>query len=261
MKKIILITAGCMFGLLLFGQKNVAPKVSKTTTQVTISIPDRPASIDPMIYGQMLEDCNDRVIYGGVVNEDRSERPHVTTLLKELDMPVVRWPEGTYIHEYHWEKGAGPKQERPTVSTRVWGGIENHQFGTDEFLEWCRQLGTVPYINFNMGNQIYGGSLGDALNWLEYVNGSTKTVFSQKRAKNGHPEPYNVPYWCIGNENYLPAGRHNRETAQVYSGRLHLWAFCFRREKKSRCPKATYTTKYGNLKATISTIQTRSTIR
>jgi alpha-N-arabinofuranosidase len=223
-KKTILIIAGCMSCLLLFGQKKVAPKTSKTTTQVTVSIPDKPALIDPMIYGQMLEDCNDKVIYGGVVSEDGSERPHVTALLKELDIPVVRWPAGTYIHEYHWEKGIGPKHERPTVPAQAWGGVENFQFGTDEFLEWCRQAGCVPYINFNMGNQIYGGSLGEALNWLEYVNGPAKTVFGQKRAKNGHPEPYNVPFWCIGNENYLPAGRHNGETAQIYSDRLHLWA-------------------------------------
>ena len=156
-KKTILIIAGCMSCLLLFGQKKVAPKTSKTTTQVTVSIPDKPALIDPMIYGQMLEDCNDKVIYGGVVSEDGSERPHVTALLKELDIPVVRWPAGTYIHEYHWEKGIGPKHERPTVPVQAWGGVENFQFGTDEFLEWCRQAGCVPYINFNMGNQIYGG--------------------------------------------------------------------------------------------------------
>jgi alpha-N-arabinofuranosidase len=224
MKKSILITVGCMFGLLLFGQKNVMPKISKKITQITISVPDKSALIDPMIYGQMLEDCNDRVIYGGVVNEDGSERPHVTALLKELNMPVVRWPGGTYVLEYDWEKGVGAKQERPTVPTFAWGGVDNFQFGTDEFLEWCRQVGTIPYINFNMGNQVYGGSLGDALNWLEYVNGSEKTVFGQKRAKNGHPKPYNVPYWCIGNENYLPAGRQNGETAQIYSDKLYLWA-------------------------------------
>jgi alpha-N-arabinofuranosidase len=223
MKRTILMMAGCMFGLLLFGQKT-APKVSKKTTQVTVSIPSRPASVDPMIYGQMLEDCNDRVIYGGVVGEDGSERPHVTALLKELNMPVVRWPGGTYVHEYDWEKGTGPRHERPTVSTFAWGGIENHQFGTDEFLAWCRQVGTVPYINLNMGNKIYGGSLGDALNWLEYVNGPAVTVFGQKRAQNGHPEPYGVPFWCIGNENYGPWGRQNAETARVYSGRLHKWA-------------------------------------
>jgi alpha-N-arabinofuranosidase len=199
-------------------------KVSKQITNVNIIIPDKPALIDPMIYGQMLEDCNDQVIYGGVVDKYGNERPHVTALLKELNMPIVRWPGGTFVHEYDWAKGIGPKKDRPVVQERAWGGVENYQFGTDEFLEWCKQVGTVPYINFNMGNQIYGGSLGDALNWLEYVNGSPKTVFGQKRGKNGHTEPYQVGYWCIGNENYGPWGRQNSETAKQYSDRLHLWA-------------------------------------
>jgi alpha-N-arabinofuranosidase len=198
--------------------------VSGQTTFVTVSIPDKPVSVDPMIYGQMLEDCNDRVIYGGIMDKDGNERPHVTELLKPLNMPIVRWPAGTYIHEYDWEKGIGPKKDRPVVPVHHWGGVENFQFGTDEFLAWCKEVGTVPYINFNMGNQIDGGSLGDALNWLEYVNGSEKTVFGQKRGLNGHIEPYHVKYWCIGNENYESWGRFNKETAQEYSNRLHQWA-------------------------------------
>jgi alpha-N-arabinofuranosidase len=220
MKRIILITAGCMFGLLLFGQKNVTPKSSKTVTQVTVSIPDKPASIDPMIYGQMLEDCNDRVIYGGVVGSTGQPNPAVTELLKALNMPVMRWPGGTYVDEYDWEKGIGDIKKRPVIQARQWGQVETNQFGTDEFLKWCKEVGTKPYINFNMGWRVplESGSLGDALNWIEYVNGSTSTAFGKKRALYGHPEPYNVKYWGIGNENYF------FESAEHYGARLHRWA-------------------------------------
>jgi alpha-N-arabinofuranosidase len=213
----------------VFGQKKAAAKISKQTTQVTIVIPDKPVSIDPMIYGQMLEDCNDSVIYGGIVDRNGNERPFVTALLKDLQIPIVRWPAGTYSHEYQWEKGIGAKKDRPVVPMYAWGGIENFQFGTDEFLAWCRQVGTEPYINFNMGNQMDGGSIGDALNWLEYVNGSQETVFGQKRGQNGHVEPYNVKYWCIGNENYGPWGRFNVETARQYSDKLYQWASTIKR--------------------------------
>ncbi|MDR1224223.1 MAG: hypothetical protein LBL07_15290 [Tannerella sp.] len=220
MKRTILITAGCMFGLLLFGQKNVTPKSAKTVTQVTVSIPDQPASIDPMIYGQMLEDCNDRVIYGGVVGSTGQPNPAVTELLKPLNMPVMRWPGGTYVDEYDWEKGIGDVSKRPVIHARQWGQVETNQFGTDEFLEWCREVGTEPYINFNMGWRVppESGSLGDALNWIEYVNGSTSTAFGKKRALYGHPDPYDVKYWGMGNENYF------FESAAHYGDRLHRWA-------------------------------------
>lgn len=193
-------------------------------TTVSVITPEKPVTIDPMIYGQMLEDCNDSIIYGGVVNLDGSERPHVTEMLKPLYMPIVRWPAGTYSHEYNWQNGIGPLNGRPTVPCQAWGGSDNHRFGTDEFLKWCKQVNTIPYINFNMGNKIKGGSLGDALNWIEYVNGSEKTTYGQKRIENGHSDPYNVKYWCIGNENYGPWGAHDKETAKEYSAKLNLWA-------------------------------------
>jgi len=199
-------------------------KAAKQTT-IRIEIPDRPVIVDPMIYGQMLEDCNDKVIYGGLLNTRNEENPAVYKLLKSLDIPVVRWPAGTYIHEYDWENGIGPKEERPAISCIRWGGVDTNQFGTDEFLQWCKKIGTEPYLNFNMSNHPqYAASLGDALNWVEYVNGSAETAFGMKRIANGHPDPYNVKYWCIGNENYGSYGIHKAETAEFYSDKLHQWA-------------------------------------
>ncbi|OJV38353.1 MAG: hypothetical protein BGO29_15425 [Bacteroidales bacterium 36-12] len=206
-------------------------KIEKSSkiTKVSITIPQNKIAIDPMIYGQMLEDCNDKVIYGGIADMDGTERKHITEMLKPLNIPVVRWPAGTYIHEYHWENGIGPLDQRPAVKCYCWGGVDNHRFGTDEFLSWCKNVRTTPYINLNMGNQPpYGGSLGEALNWIEYVNGSKKTTYGKKRAENGHTEPYNVKYWCIGNENYGPWGRHTRESATEYSQKLNQWANAIR---------------------------------
>ncbi|MBX3239914.1 MAG: hypothetical protein KIT80_21705 [Chitinophagaceae bacterium] len=194
-------------------------------TRVDITIPQQPVKIDPMIYGQMLENVNDSMIYGGVADIQGNERKHITPLLKELDIPVMRWPGGTVIHEYRWRNGIGPKPLRPVVNTHAWKGIENYQFGTDEFLQWCQRIGSAPYINFNMANSVeYGGTLWEALEWIEYVNGDSSTAGGKLRAFNGHSKPYNVKYWCIGNENYGPWGRHTAEADTAYAKRLQVWA-------------------------------------
>jgi alpha-N-arabinofuranosidase len=210
----------CIHFTCIYGQKT-----AKQMTQISIEIPNVSASIDPMIYGQMLEDCNDKVIYGGLLNEKNEENPTVFKILKQLQIPVVRWPAGTYIHEYDWENGIGPKEKRPSISCVCWGGYDSNLFGTDEFLQWCQKIGTEAYINFNMSNHPeYAGSLGDALNWMEYVNGSADTPFGMKRVANGHAEPYHVKYWCIGNENYGSYGVNKAETAEFYSNKLNQWA-------------------------------------
>lgn len=194
-------------------------------TTVNVILGKEKAVVDAMIYGQMLEDCNDSVIYGGLIRGDGSEHPKVHDLLQPLNIPVMRWPAGTYIHEYHWENGIGPRNKRPVVDMMCWGGQDPNTFGTDEFLQWCERMGIKPYLNFNMSNsQKFAGSLGEALNWIEYVNGPVTTAYGMKRAQNGHPRPYNVEFWCIGNENYGSYGVHTGETATVYSNRLHRWA-------------------------------------
>lgn len=140
-------------------------------------------------------------------------------------MPVVRWPGGTYSLEYHWENAIGPLAKRPVTEDYAWKGKDNNRFGTDEFLQWCKEVGTSAYINFNMGNQPpYAGTLQEALDWIEYVNGAPSTPYGRKRADNGHEAPYKVKYWGIGNENYLPAGRHTAEKANAYAEKLSVWA-------------------------------------
>ncbi|MCF3112081.1 hypothetical protein LL912_25055 [Niabella sp. CC-SYL272] len=195
-------------------------------TSVTITIPQNPAPVDPMIYGQMLENVNDSMIYGGVTDMQGNEQKQVIPLLKDLQVPVLRWPGGTVVYEYHWRNGIGPRSLRPVVSTLAWQGKENYQFGTDEFLQWCRKIGTTPYINLNMGTHpLYGSTLREALEWIGYVNGPEDSDMGKLRAYHGHKDPYGVKYWGIGNENYLP-GRAARvqDPDTVYAERLRLWA-------------------------------------
>ncbi|WP_290799068.1 alpha-L-arabinofuranosidase C-terminal domain-containing protein [Flavihumibacter sp. UBA7668] len=206
-------------------------KVPVQKTLVQIQIPAKKTVIDPMIYGQMLENVNDSMIYGGVTNGKGEENLHITELLKPLDIPVMRWPAGTAMHEYRWKNGIGPKPLRPVSPTFAWKGVENYQFGTDEFLQWCKRINTVPYINLNMGNSIeYGGTLWEALEWIEYVNGDSTTALGKQRAYNGHSKPYNVKYWCIGNENYGPWGRHEKEDDTTYGNRLKIWAGAIKKQ-------------------------------
>lgn len=199
---------------------------AQSKTSLEIIFPSRPATVDPLIYGQMLENVNDSMIYGGVVDKQGNEQLHVTPLVKDLNIPVMRWPGGTVVYEYRWRNGIGPRMLRPTVPTLAWKGEESYQFGTDEFLQWCSRVGTTPYINFNMGSHpLYQGTLWEALQWMEYVNGSSETPLGKLRAHNGHEQPYNVPYWCIGNENYLPSRAARVQDADtVYANRLKVWS-------------------------------------
>jgi len=109
-------------------------------THVKFNFNEASTTIDPMIYGQMLENVNDSMIYGGITELNGDVRNFLIPKLSELQIPVMRWPGGTVIHEYRWKYGVGPRNLRPTTETHAWKGIENYQFGTDEFLKWCRKL-------------------------------------------------------------------------------------------------------------------------
>lgn len=210
--------------LLLLAQAPVFTQTVVTgTTLVSITDLEHRAPVNPMIYGQMLEDCNDNVIYGGVVNKAGKENQAVTEQLRGLQIPIVRWPAGTAIYDYEWRRGVGP--DRKPQSEKIWGGTEHYTFGTDEFIYWCREIGTEPYINIPMGNNnTFTHSLGEALDWVEYVNGATSTPMGAYRARCGHKEPYRVKYWCLGNENYLPNCFHKSETDSAYAEQLLRYA-------------------------------------
>lgn len=125
-------------------------------------------------------------------------RRDVLDATKAIRPPVIRWPGGNFASGYHWEDGVGPRDSRPARFDLAWKAPEPNQFGTDEFIDFCRSTGAEPYICVNMGS----GSAEEAARWVEYCNLTTPTHEAQRRASMGHPEPYGVKYWGLGNETY-----------------------------------------------------------
>jgi len=120
----------------------------------------------------------------------------VVRAAKELKPGIIRFPGGCFADCYHWEDGIGPRDKRPTRENLHWKGNEENNFGTDEFIKFCRNIGCEPMICINFGS----GTPEEAANWVEYCNGGIDTPYGKLRAENGNPEPYNVKYWEIGNE-------------------------------------------------------------
>ncbi len=125
-------------------------------------------------------------------------RADTLKLLKELDAPIYRWPGGNFVSGYNWRDGVGDRDRRPPRKNPAWKGIEHNDFGLDEFMTFCRELGTEPYIAVNSGL----GEAKSAAEEVEYANGDPDTPMGRLRAANGHPQPYHVKWWGIGNEMY-----------------------------------------------------------
>jgi alpha-N-arabinofuranosidase len=125
-------------------------------------------------------------------------RADTMALLKELDSPVYRWPGGNFVSGYDWNDGLGDPDRRPPRKNPAWKGVEYNDFGLDEFMVFCRILGTEPYIAVNAGL----GGVESAVAELQYANAPADSPQGKRRAANGHPEPYRVKWWGIGNEMY-----------------------------------------------------------
>ncbi len=123
-------------------------------------------------------------------------RKDTLELLKQLNAPVYRWPGGNFVSGYDWRDGLGDRDKRPTRTNPAWTGIETNDMGMDEFIRFCRLIDTEPMIAVNTG---FGDAYSAAAE-VEYANGSTKTLMGKWRAEHGHPKPYGVKWWCVGNE-------------------------------------------------------------
>jgi alpha-N-arabinofuranosidase len=154
--------------------------------------------ISPLVFSGFAEHMG-RSIYQGIYEPDsphadsRGLRTDVLAALRELKFRSMRYPGGNFLSGYRWEDGVGPKDQRRDLA---WQSIESNQFGTDEFMEVCKDINTEPMMAVNMGT----GSIQDAANLVEYCNAPVGTLYADKRAANGHRDPYGVKYWCIGNE-------------------------------------------------------------
>ena len=124
--------------------------------------------------------------------------PDIIHLLKESKLPLLRYPGGNFVSGYHWIDGIGPLHQRQVRANPAWATIESNHVGTDEFMAFCRAVDCEPMICVNAGN----GTPEEAAGWVEYCNGNTATPNGAQRAENGHPEPYDVRFWEIGNEIY-----------------------------------------------------------
>ena len=158
-------------------------------------------TVDDRIFGGFLEHMG-RSIYEGVYDPDSEHadedgmRTDVLDALRQLEMPVVRYPGGNFASGYHWLDGVGNKTSRPVVRELAWQSIEPNQFGTDEFIRLCRKLDWTPMLAVNLGT----GTPEEARNWVEYCNAQAGTKFADMRVENGNSIPHAVPIWCLGNE-------------------------------------------------------------
>jgi len=132
--------------------------------------------------------------------DDGGFRRDVISATRRLKPANIRWPGGWFVSDYHWKDGIGPIDKRPAILSRVWNTYTNNDVGVDEYLRLCELLGSAPYIVVNVGT----GTAAEAAELVEYVNGGPKTKWGSVRARNGHPDPYHVRLWNIGNEEYLP---------------------------------------------------------
>lgn len=133
-------------------------------------------------------------------DNENGMRADTLKLLEELNAPMYRWPGGNFVSGYDWRDGIGDRDRRPPRKNPAWTGVEHNDFGIDEFLAFCRRLKAEPLIAVNTGF----GDAYSAAQEVEYCNGSTETIGGKWRAANGHPEPYGVTWWCVGNEMFGP---------------------------------------------------------
>lgn len=163
------------------------------------------ASISKDIYGHFSEHLG-RCIYDGIFVGEHSKienvngmRCDVVNALKDMGIPVLRWPGGCFADEYHWKDGVGPKESRKKMVNTHWGGVvEDNSFGTHEYFELCRQLGCDAYVNGNVGS----GTVQEMNEWVEYMTFDGVSPMSELRKKNGAEHPWKLTYFGVGNESW-----------------------------------------------------------
>ena len=177
----------------------------------------RPSDGSPIIgkeiYGQFAEHLG-TCIYGGLWVGPESEIPNtdgyrndVLEALRELHVPVMRWPGGCFADEYHWRDGIGPRASRPRMVNSNWGGtVEDNSFGTHEFFNLCELLGCEPYLSGNVGS----GTVAELAQWVEYITAEDGPM-AELRRKNGRERPWHLKYLGVGNESWGCGGNFTPE--------------------------------------------------
>lgn len=197
----------CSANALMGGHIGFAKSISGQTTtsgtsaQVYVDTRRTISPIDKNLFGSFLEHLG-RAIYGGIYDpgsklaDSSGFRKDVLNEIRQLGVPIIRYPGGNFVSGYNWLDGVGPKQNRPRVLDKAWNTIESNQFGTNEFLAWCKAAATKPLMGLNLGT----GTPEEAAALVEYCNVDKGTRWSDLRRQHGVADPWKVQYWCLGNE-------------------------------------------------------------
>jgi alpha-N-arabinofuranosidase len=174
---------------------------SQQTAVIKIDLDRKIGEVDPNIYGAFVEPIR-TVVYGTIYDPEspladtNGFRKDFIQLVKDLKIPVVRWPGGNFVSGYNWQDGIGPRDQRPARLDLAWHEVESNQMGTDEYAKLCSLIGAENFICINAGL----GTVNDARHWIEYCNYEKGTYYSELRRKYGNEKPFNVKYWALGNE-------------------------------------------------------------
>lgn len=182
--------------------------------KIKVNLDAKKGRINKNIYGHFAEHLG-RCIYEGIwVGKDSSIpningiRKDVIEALREMKIPVLRWPGGCFADNYHWMDGIGSYESRPTMINTNWGGVvENNHFGTHEFLEFCELIGAEPYISGNLGS----GTVREMQQWVEYITSDGESPMADLRRANGRKEPWKLKHFAVGNENWGCGGQMRPE--------------------------------------------------
>ena len=177
------------------GRAGFAQLMESTATRVVVDPSRQISTLDRRLFGSFLEQLG-RAIYTGIYEpgspraDSSGFRTDVTDEIRSMGVPIVRWPGGNFVSGYHWLDGVGPKRDRPRVLDRAWNTLETNQFGTNEFLTWCKLANTEPLMGMNFGT----GSAEMAAALVEYCNVDKGTRWSDLRRQHGYEAPHNVKY-------------------------------------------------------------------
>ena len=157
--------------------------------------------VSPTLFGSFIEHLG-RAVYTGIYEpghptaDENGFRQDVLGMVHDLNVPMVRYPGGNFLSGYNWMDGVGPKEDRPVRLDLAWRTTETNQFGTDEFMSWCKKANIEPMMAVNLGT----GTPQEAANLVEYCNYGGNSQYADLRRKNGQAEPYAIRTWCLGNE-------------------------------------------------------------
>lgn len=192
------------------------------------------AKINKDIYGHFSEHLG-RCIYEGMFVGEDSKIPNINGMrkdvvdaLKEMGIPVLRWPGGCFADEYHWKDGIGEKSNRKRMINTHWGGVvEDNSFGTNEYFELCEQLGCDTYVNGNVGS----GTVQEMDEWIEYMTFDGVSPMAELRKKNGREKPFNLKYFGVGNESWGCGGNMDPEYYGCLFKRYNVYVRDYNRDK------------------------------